>query len=160
MNLAHAEFTHWISIGPEGGSVETLAIGPQAPNTLYAGGGVFSIQQITGRMDIADFDGDGKTDVSGFHLPSDQFFTDYAGNLGQFGWGESDSMPLVWDYDGDGKTDVSIYHIPTNQWFVKGVGNLGQYGWGEKPWGQTFKIRLQRRSPNVRILRLIGGIHS
>jgi hypothetical protein len=78
----------------------------------------------------ADFDGNGTTDVAAFHLPSDQFFTDYAGNLGQFGWGGSDSMPLVWDYDGDGKTDVSIYHIPTNQWFVKGVGNLGQFGWG------------------------------
>ena len=78
----------------------------------------------------ADFDGDGATDVAAFHLPSDQFFTDYAGNLGQFGWGGSDSMPLIWDYDGDGKTDVSIYHIPTNQWFVKGVGNLGQFGWG------------------------------
>jgi hypothetical protein len=77
-----------------------------------------------------DFDGDGATDVAAFHLPTDQFFTDYAGNLGQFGWGGSDSMPLIWDYDGDGKTDVSIYHIPTNQWFVKGVGNLGQFGWG------------------------------
>ena len=78
-----------------------------------------------------DFNGDGKTDVAAFHLPSDQFFTDYAGNLGQFGWGGSDSMPLIWDYDGDGKTDVSIYHIPTNQWFVKGAGdNLGQFGWG------------------------------
>ena len=77
-----------------------------------------------------DYDGDGGTDVAAFHLPSDQFFTDYAGNLGQFGWGTSDSMPLIWDYDGDGKTDVSIYHIPTNQWFVKGVGNLGQFGWG------------------------------
>jgi photosystem II stability/assembly factor-like uncharacterized protein len=78
----------------------------------------------------ADYDGDRKTDVAAFHLSSDQFFTDYADNLGQFGWGGSDSMPLIWDYDGDGKTDVSIYHIPTNQWFVKGVGNLGQYGWG------------------------------
>jgi parallel beta-helix repeat protein len=78
----------------------------------------------------ADFDGDGATDVAAFHLPTNQFFTDYSGNLGQFGWGGSDSMPLIWDYDGDGKTDVSIYHIPTNQWFVNGVGNLGQYGWG------------------------------
>ena len=81
-------------------------------------------------IETADYDGDGATDVSAFHLPSDQFFTDYAANLGQFGWGGSDSMPLIWDYDGDGKTDVSIYHIPTNQWFVKGVGNLGQFGWG------------------------------
>jgi len=34
----------WISIGPEGGYVQTLAINPQTPDTLYAGtwgGGVF-----------------------------------------------------------------------------------------------------------------------
>ena len=90
----------------------------------------FVTLDITRKMTTVDFDGDGATDVAAFHLPSDQFFTDYAGNLGQFGWGGSDSMPLIWDYDGDGKTDVSIYHIPTNQWFVQGVGNLGQYGWG------------------------------
>jgi N-acetylneuraminic acid mutarotase len=116
--------------------VRTLAIDPQTPSTLYAGtweGGVFKIQQIietNNVFSLADFDGDGATDVGGFHLPTDQFFTEYADNLGQFGWGGSDSMPLIWDYDGDGKTDVSIYHIPTNQWFVKGVGNLGQFGWG------------------------------
>jgi len=98
----------------------------------YATGIISYTIKATWRQGIgaSDFDGDGATDVAAFHLPTDQFFTDYAGNLGQFGWGASDSMPLIWDYDGDGKTDVSIYHIPTNQWFVKGVGNLGQYGWG------------------------------
>ncbi len=30
----------------------------------------------------------------------------------------------------------------------------------KKPWGPTFKIRLQRRRANVRILRLTGGVHS
>ena len=82
---------------------------------------------------IVDFDGDGSTDVAAFHLPSDQFFTDYAGNLGQYGWGGADCYPVVWDYDNNGATDISIYHIPTNQWFVKGVpgDNLGAFGWGE-----------------------------
>jgi hypothetical protein len=89
-----------------------------------------SLSSMQIKKGIVDYSGNGYTDVAAFHLPSDQFFTDYSGNLGQFGWGESDSMPLIWDYDGDGKTDVSIYHIPTNQWFVKGVGNLGQFGWG------------------------------
>ena len=81
---------------------------------------------------LADFDGDGATDVAAFHLPSDQFFTDYTGNMGQYGWGGSDSYPLVWDYNGDGKTEASIYHIPTNQWFVRGLAeeNLGQFGFG------------------------------
>jgi len=81
---------------------------------------------------VADFNGDGSTDVAALHLPSDQFFTDYTGNMGQYGWGGGDCYPIIWDYDGDGKTDISIYHIPTNQWFVKGVpgDNLGQFGWG------------------------------
>ena len=92
--------------------------------------GAYTTYMVVLRLVTVDFNGDGKTDIAAFHLPSNQFFTDYAGNLGQFGWGGSDSMPLIWDYDGDGKTDVSIYHIPTNQWFVKGVGNLGQFGWG------------------------------
>jgi len=79
---------------------------------------------------ISDYVGSGNTDVSAFHLPSDQFFVDSTGNLGQYGW--SDSMPLAWDYNGDGITDVSVYHIPTNQWFAKGFpgNNMGQFGWG------------------------------
>ena len=79
-----------------------------------------------------DLNNDGITDVAAYHLPTNQFFVDYAGNLGQFGWGDDDCMPLVWDYNGDGKTEISIYHIPTNQWFVKGFAgeNLGQYGFG------------------------------
>ena len=59
-----------------------------------------------------------------FICPRDQFFTDYAGNMGQYGWGGADSYPLVWDYNGDGTTEVSIYHIPTNQWFVKGCPEI------------------------------------
>jgi uncharacterized repeat protein (TIGR01451 family) len=68
--------------------------------------------------------------LTAFHLPSDQFFSQGGGNLGQYGW--EDSMPLAWDYDGDGQNEISFYHIPTNQWFVRGYpdDNLGQYGWG------------------------------
>ncbi len=84
------------------------------------------------RPDYADYDGDGATDVAAYHIPTNQFFTDYLGNLGQYGWGGSNSMPIIWDWDGDGISDVSVYHIPTNQWFVKGVpgDNLGQFGFG------------------------------
>jgi hypothetical protein len=79
-----------------------------------------------------DYDGDKTTDVSAYHLPTNQFLIESIGSLGAYGWSGSDSMPLVWDYNGDGKTDISIYHIPTNQWFVKGGTNenLGQFGFG------------------------------
>ena len=39
----NTESNVWTSIGPEGGSINTLAINPVTPTTLYAGtgGGVF-----------------------------------------------------------------------------------------------------------------------
>jgi hypothetical protein len=81
---------------------------------------------------IVDYESTGDTTLSAYHLPSNQFFSEEFGNLGQYGWGQSASMPLAWDFDGDGITDVSIYHIPTNQWFVRGYpnDNMGQFGWG------------------------------
>ena len=87
-----------------------------------------------GTDSLLDYNGDGRTDAAAFHHPTDQFFTDYAGNMGQYGWGGADCYPLVWDYNGDGITEVSIYHIPTNQWFVKGYpgDNMGQFGWGQE----------------------------
>jgi hypothetical protein len=76
--------------------------------------------------------------IAAYHLPTNQFFSLGGGNLGQFGWGGADCLPLVWDYDGDGNPEISFYHIPTNQWFVRGYagdptgdGNLGQFGWGQ-----------------------------
>jgi C1A family cysteine protease len=86
---------------------------------------------IPGNRDF-DADRDGAADVSAFHFPSNQFFAKNDGNLGQYGWGEGESYPLVWDYNGDGKTEISIYHIPTNRWFTKEFpgGDLGSFGIG------------------------------
>ena len=86
---------------------------------------------ISGNKDF-DFNRDGVADVSAFHLPTNQFFTSNAGNLGQYGWGEGESYPLIWDYNGDGMTEVSVYHIPSSRWFVKEYpgGDLGQFGIG------------------------------
>jgi murein DD-endopeptidase MepM/ murein hydrolase activator NlpD len=93
---------------------------------------VFTVNVRHAAWDSADFNSDGSTDVAAFHLSSDQFFTNYAGNIGQYGWGGNDCYPLIWDFNSNGATDVSIYHIPTNQWFVRGVSgdNLGAFGWG------------------------------
>jgi hypothetical protein len=108
--------------GPAGGS----------PLHPYTGSTDIFVLKLSYAASGADFNADGSTEVAAFHLSSDQFFADYAGNMGQYGWGGNDCYPLIWDYNGDGATDVSIYHIPTNQWFVRGVpgDNLGAFGWG------------------------------
>ena len=42
---------------------------------------------------LFDYDGDGITDISACHLPTNQFLVDFAGNLGQYGWGGERCRP-------------------------------------------------------------------
>ena len=54
-------------------------------------------------------------------------------NLGAFGWGGDESVPVPGDYDGDGMIDRAFYHWPTNRWFVEGAGGsftAYDFGWG------------------------------
>jgi hypothetical protein len=90
------------------------------------------LSQMGIRKGIADYTGSGATEVSAYHVPTNQFFAEPAGNLGQYGWEGSSCLPVVWDFDGDGLTEISVYHLPSNQWFLKGHpgDNLGQFGWG------------------------------
>lgn len=47
--IVSAGINVWTSNGPEGGSIQALAIDPATPTTLYAGtsdGGVFAIQDL------------------------------------------------------------------------------------------------------------------
>lgn len=41
--VAQTGASHWVSIGPEGGTVLALAVDPRSPSTIYAGcnGGIF-----------------------------------------------------------------------------------------------------------------------
>jgi hypothetical protein len=74
-------------------------------------------------------DGDGKTDVSIYHIPTNQWFVKGVGNLGQFGWGGADCIPVPGDYNGDGKTDILWRNKSTGQnivWLMNGT-TLGSY---------------------------------
>ncbi len=68
----------------------------------------------------ADFDGDGKTDLSIFRpAPGEWWFyrSSDGGNFAlQFGISTDKIVPA--DYTGDGKTDVAVWRGSTGQWFV------------------------------------------
>ena len=75
---------------------------------------------------VADFDGDGKSDISVFR-PSDGFWyvAKSSGGYSSVRWGLSTDTPVAGDYDGDGKTDLAAFRrtpmgnfITNNVWYI------------------------------------------
>jgi hypothetical protein len=83
----------------------------------------------------ADYDGDGSTDIAVYHYPTNQWFVrGYPGdNLGQYGWGGTESFPIPGDYNGDGITERGFYRQADNWWFIENQPDF-VWGWG----GQEF----------------------
>ncbi len=67
---------------------------------------------VTNRNPVADFDGDGKSDLSVFR-PSDGYWH-IKGSLdgeSSFRWGLATDTLVPGDYDGDGKADFAVYRV-------------------------------------------------
>ena len=89
------------------------------------------------RFTPADFDGDGRTDVSIFDGPTHNWYirnsSTYANRI-QFDWGNPDlgDKLVPGDYDGDHKTDIAVWRPSEGNWYIiqSSTGTPTRINWG------------------------------
>lgn len=80
----------------------------------------FTVTNGAPRAKHADFDGDGKTDISVFRPSTNVWWVQQSSNafVTAFMFGASTDKLVPADYDGDGKTDAAVWRPSTGAWFV------------------------------------------
>ena len=115
----------------------------QAPHNETWGGVTFNIDgniadgPVAGmpipKNKVADFDGDGKTDVSVFRPGTGQWFI--SGSLGPtfsvYEFGAAEDILTPGDFDGDGKTDLAVFRPGNSTWYVRAKGTFSVRQFGE-----------------------------
>ena len=95
-----------------------------AGDIYYAGNTSSSITQTVNCAKVADFDADGKTDIS-VYRPSNGLWVVLKSGSSQAAvqqWGIAGDTQVAGDYDGDGKADYAVYRPSNGLWIVLNSG--------------------------------------
>jgi FG-GAP-like repeat len=84
---------------------------------------------------VADYDGDGLTDVAVVRDGTWFIFRSSDGGQTMTGWGLPDDKPVPADYDGDGRADIAVYRPSDGGWYIlrSSDGGVTITGWGGLP---------------------------
>jgi sugar lactone lactonase YvrE len=108
----------------DGGSALAAALDTPAGVAVGSGGAVYvadsgnsRVRVVTGAAatvhSVADFDGDGASDISVFRPSSGTWFSATGTALG---WGAPGDLGVPGDYDGDGRADEAVFRPSTGLW--------------------------------------------
>jgi sugar lactone lactonase YvrE len=95
----------------------------------------------------ADFDGDGRSDVTVFRPSTGQWFVRRSsqgyGLSDLYAWGLPGDLPIAGDMDGDGLDDLIVYRPSTGQWLVRySSQNFDPAASGSFQWGLPGDVPL------------------
>jgi glucose/arabinose dehydrogenase len=84
------------------------------------------------RTTVADFDGDGRTDISVFRPSNSVWFVNNsaAGTVTATSFGISNDALTPADFDGDGRTDIAVFRNGVWYWLESSTGNFRAAQWG------------------------------
>jgi hypothetical protein len=125
-----------LSLQPDGSFTYTPSPGFTGEQTFSyratdGNGGTSELATVTidvvGTTPVADFDGDGDSDIGVFRPSIGRWFI--RGGISPT-FGQDGDVPVPADYDGDGDTDIAVYRPTTSQWLVRqGItATFGQTG--------------------------------
>ena len=109
----------------------------------FSGGEAYQWGGQSGDVPVAaDFDGDGRTDLTIFRPSSGVWYTrlsstGYTGFVTHQSVGQAGDVPVAGDFDGDGKSDITIYRPSSGVWYrLSSSSNYNSYWtrqWGGLP---------------------------